>query len=703
MARIGRLVTEFRPAHKKPFTYKGNTYGSLFLPNQESKKRNTILMTLYKISGKQYETFCNFTVQQKFKNISSEPVEVCYTFPNDSKYCIYDSLFIINGNEIKPTIKQKEEAKEEYKEAIESDLSAMYGENIGNGLSMFKLGNLNPNEEVEINFTFSFLSVLNQNGSSLKFPIQTNFQSGIVTSNKNYPVCSFSFDLFTQHFSNIKDIHVNCPADIKIDDDSDKANISIKKMPKEPAILIDVEYVSIPKSCAISSDDTTLLTPFVNIIPSDERISNGDFIFLLDCSGSMQGQRIKSAKQCLKIMIKSLPFGCRFSIQRFGSNYKVELNTSDYTNDNAKIALSIANNIKADLGGTDIYHPLKSIFDSPQFDGDDSYMKQIFLITDGEVYNTDEIIKLVHQNRSKCRIFTVGIGEADPGIIENLAHITQGASTFIDTKDDLETYEMKMIDLLEASLSPALTNVEILGDSEIKEIWPNPLPSIYSNTQGTILISGKQDLITLKGRYFDQPIIDEIECMQIPEIIGLKQYFMMQQIQDDLLFNENDDNKDKIIALSIASNVLCRYTAYVGIDVEQLEEKKEVTHLVGGQTARQFCSRGIGGYGLGRGGPYRKTIEESESEDEETDIDKIISSQNVDGSWDNFDKIDDKIKDKFGKKAAATVQALAMIHHLAGKNINSYRLIIRKAYRFLSTIEASINWDSIVQEHAREL
>ena len=46
------------------------------------------------------------------------------------------------------------------------------------------------------------------------------------------------------------------------------------------------------------------------------------FIFLVDRSGSMTLEgRMESAIEALKIFIRSLPAGCRFSIISFGSNF----------------------------------------------------------------------------------------------------------------------------------------------------------------------------------------------------------------------------------------------------------------------------------------------------------------------------------------------------------------------------------------------
>jgi uncharacterized protein with von Willebrand factor type A (vWA) domain len=45
------------------------------------------------------------------------------------------------------------------------------------------------------------------------------------------------------------------------------------------------------------------------------------FIFIVDRSGSMQGEKMEMTKEALKLFIKSLPAGCRFEIISFGHSF----------------------------------------------------------------------------------------------------------------------------------------------------------------------------------------------------------------------------------------------------------------------------------------------------------------------------------------------------------------------------------------------
>ena len=77
----------------------------------------------------------------------------------------------------------------------------------------------------------------------------------------------------------------------------------------------------------------------------------------------MSGKRISTCKAALKLFIKSLPVGSKFAIISFGSNYNCMSidgkNVIDYNDYTSKQALEKIEFFDADMGGTEIWEPLR--------------------------------------------------------------------------------------------------------------------------------------------------------------------------------------------------------------------------------------------------------------------------------------------------------------------------------------------------------
>jgi len=74
------------------------------------------------------------------------------------------------------------------------------------------------------------------------------------------------------------------------------------------------------------------------IRPEDEEypeIAPGEFIFLLDRSGSMSGTLINLATEALILFIQSIPHGSYFNVVSFGSGFeKMYKQSIEYTSEN---------------------------------------------------------------------------------------------------------------------------------------------------------------------------------------------------------------------------------------------------------------------------------------------------------------------------------------------------------------------------------
>ena len=88
-----------------------------------------------------------------YKNNTSNPLEVFFRTPVEDSYAVVGLEAHIDGRKIRAEIQEKEKAKEMYKEAMSSGLTAVLGEEQQGDIFSLKLGNLPPNESAVIQLT----------------------------------------------------------------------------------------------------------------------------------------------------------------------------------------------------------------------------------------------------------------------------------------------------------------------------------------------------------------------------------------------------------------------------------------------------------------------------------------------------------------------------------------------------------------------
>ena len=105
----------------------------------------------------------------------------------------------------------------------------------------------------------------------------------------------------------------------------------------------------------------------------------------------------------------------------------------------------------ATFGGTEILPALQFVLEQPRPHGPS---RQVVVLTDGEVTNTDAVIALARQHAATRRVFTFGIGAgASQHLVQGLARAGGGSAEFIYPGERIEPKVMRQFGRL---LSPAL-------------------------------------------------------------------------------------------------------------------------------------------------------------------------------------------------------------------------------------------------------
>jgi hypothetical protein len=174
----------------------------------------------------------------------------------------------------------------------------------------------------------------------------------------------------------------------------------------------------------------------------------------------MGGERAKQAKDSLILFLKSLSEASLFNIISFGSEFKRMFKQSvPYTDEHFEEAVKSIEGFEADFGGTEILNPLLDIINVEKEMKD--FVRHVILLTDGQVSNSDEAIKVIAKMRQGNIATThiVGIGKGVSfGMIRRGAFKGGGEHLFI-----MDNKEMKrqIIFLLESITSCEIKNFHV--------------------------------------------------------------------------------------------------------------------------------------------------------------------------------------------------------------------------------------------------
>jgi len=221
----------------------------------------------------------------------------------------------------------------------------------------------------------------------------------------------------------------------------------------------------------------------VTFLPEVSQDEHGhEVLFLLDCSGSMNGRSIAEARRALALCVRALGTSDTFNVVRFGSTsqslWPVPKQLSEQTLAEATTYIAAT---QADLGGTEILAPLTQLLEAKS---DPTRARRILILTDGQVSNEDEILSLARRHAGTSRIFTFGIGAgASEHLVRGTARASRGAAEMIYPGERIEPKVLRTFARVRASV---LDDVRIDWKGLRVEQSPARLPPVFGGDALTI-------------------------------------------------------------------------------------------------------------------------------------------------------------------------------------------------------------------------
>ncbi|XP_028429050.1 von Willebrand factor A domain-containing protein 5A isoform X2 [Perca flavescens] len=548
-----------------------------------------------------------------YENKEDKPLEAVFVFPlpGDAAVCHFSAK--IGQTEIVAEVKEKQKAREEYDDALSSGQQAFLLEESDQSPDIFSLsvGSLRPGESASIRLEYvTELAVQADEGLRFCLPAvlnpryQPRGSEDVCIQVTSVPASLVPYSLsFSARVSSprpVSKVESNCPLDALQYLNTEQTQATVKlaaghkfdrdvelliyyKDAHQPTAVVEAGQAS-AKPGSLMGDPVVMLSlypEFPQAVMSSVA-SCGEFVFLLDRSGSMDGSRIKSARETLLLLLKSLPMGCYFNIYSFGSCHEnIFPKSVEYSQKTMEEALKKKiEEMGADLGGTEILEPLKHIYSQPCIP---SQPRQLFVFTDGEVGNTKEVINLVRKNSGSHRCFSFGIGEgASSALINGLAKEGGGHAQFITDTDRMQP---KVMQSLRFALQPAVMDISVKWDLpkgvSVTALSP-PITALFQGQRSLVYaqLTGQsseaaEGCVTVKYSLAGHPSQNQLHFSLKPaEDTGLPVHRLAArtligslEIEERESRGEQEEGvKKKVVELSVQSGVSSAFTAFIAVN-----------------------------------------------------------------------------------------------------------------------------------------
>ncbi|MEG5031570.1 VIT domain-containing protein [Microcoleus sp. AT3-D2] len=483
--------------------------GGLFVKTQNTASEQVFPLKQTEVKAKITGNISRVEVVQKFENPFPESIEAVYVFPLPDEAAVDDMEIKIGSRTIKADIKLREEALEIYQKARQQGRTAGLLEQERDNIFTQSLANIKPGEKIEV--TIRYTESLKFAGGDYEFVFPMVVGPRYISGNStdadriNPPVLPPG----TRSGHNIA-VSVEIDAGVAIGDVRSTSHQIITDpsgnivqvqlansdtIPNKDLILRYRVAGENTRATILTQSDkrgghfATYLIPALNYKTNE--IVPKDVVFLMDTSGSQQGEPLAKSQELMRRFIQGLNPNDTFTIIDF-ANTTQALSTTPLANTaaNRESAINYIDKLQAN-GGTELLNGIQAVMNFPA--AATGRLRSIVLITDGYIGNENEVLARVQESlKPGNRLYSFGVGgSVNRFLINRLAEVGRGTSQVIRQDEPSAEAAEKFFREINR---PVLTNIQISweGLGEKPEIYPIAPPDLFAS-QPLVLFGKKTD------------------------------------------------------------------------------------------------------------------------------------------------------------------------------------------------------------------
>lgn len=485
-------------------------------------------------------------------NINIDDIdEASYQFPVDYNSAFCDLIIKTPRNEIKGIVREKSEAKEIYNQAKRTGLSAYLAEETDDDRDIYKLSMCNMIKGDTIVVEYTYVTELEyDNGQNIFYVpsfISQRYGGKFIPS----PTHNISMEILLNN--NPTSLQCSVP-DVCISVDDNR--LVLKYSFDQPLDKdIEIKFANDFEEKAYKFEYDGYDIAIMQFIPSKTNNLNSptkDIVFVLDCSGSMNGDRINNAKKAIIHCLNKLKNqNYQFNILKYGS--KTELYSSHMlstTGEEITKAIEYCQNINANMGGTETLKALQYCL---------SLSKSAILITDGDTSDNNAL-------HSLCKKFDclsiLGIGSGiNRGNIVDMAKRGSGIARFCQNSGNI----IKNIETIFKSMTYSfIRNYSVRWEGDASNSLSSSDPIIYENHNTVYSINwnkNKGENIFIDGSDITFRMTDSNTDIDQKYLGALAAKRIIQCNTIGGLFT-----KEKLVDLAVRFNIITQHTSMIAVD-----------------------------------------------------------------------------------------------------------------------------------------
>ncbi|KAF7331222.1 hypothetical protein MSAN_02441000 [Mycena sanguinolenta] len=489
---------------------------------------------------------------QTYGNDAGFPIEAKYTFPIPARASVCSFVMIKqDGTRVVGSVLEKQEARETYNTAVAQGQQASLAEQQTPDVFQVSVGNIPPNEQVQIELVYATELAEDEENDSIRFHLPVHIGARYGQSPQSKPtkfpfigrlfVSSSSPTPFLTLAMSVEAIapisKIGCPShSVSTELGPDPKLPNFKELPFSNYARVSLSSDSpLDKDFVLTIKSAGLDTPrcVAELHPSHDTVAMGltlvprfklpevsrqEFIFMVDRSGSMGGKRIEAAKKALVVMLRALPHeDSLFQIMSFGNRSTCLWGhgSKPYNQDTLEEATRHVDSMKADYGGTEIAAALRQCFSARKVDRPLS----VLMLTDGDAWDLNGVLGQVKGAVEKApkdayvRVSVLGIGNsASTAMCEGMARVGDGVCMMVGEEET--SFTGKIARMLKAAKTPPISDISVDWGCPAKETKENEKEAFPPDHDDFEIV----EEVTEKGKgpektlnIFDESIDDPIQ------------------------------------------------------------------------------------------------------------------------------------------------------------------------------------------------